>query len=47
MSQKPIDEDLVRVDDNPTKKATANKTPNNVVNLLIILTIFLQPVCCI
>ena len=27
MSQKPIDGDLVKVDDNPTKKATANATP--------------------
>ena len=39
MSQKPIDGDLVKVDDNPTKKATANATPINVVNLLIIFTI--------
>jgi len=40
MSQKPIDGDLVRVDDSPTKKAIASKTPINVVNLLIIFTIF-------
>jgi len=40
MSQKPIDGDLVRVDDNPTKKATANPTPIIVVNFLIIFTIF-------
>ena len=39
ISQKPIDEDLVRVDDNPTKKAVANKTPNSAVILLIIFTI--------
>ena len=45
MSQKPIDEDLVKVDDNPTKKAVANKTPNSDVILLIIFTIFFQPVC--
>ena len=45
MSQKPIDEDLVRVDVSPTKKAIANKTPNNVVTLLIIFTVLLQPVC--
>ena len=41
MSQKPIDEDLVRVDVSPTKKAIANKTPNNVVTLLIIFTVLL------
>ena len=41
MSQKPIDGDLVRVDDSPTKKAIANKTPNNVVTLLIIFTVLL------
>ena len=40
MSQKLIDGDLVKVDDSPTKKATANATPINVVNLLIIFTIF-------
>ena len=40
MSQKPIDGDLVRVVDNPTKKATASETPINVVILLIIFTIF-------
>ena len=45
MSQKPIDEDLVRVDVSPTKKATANKTPNSDVILLIIFTILFQPVC--
>ena len=39
MSQKPIDGDLVKVDESPTKKATANTTPINVVNLLIIFTI--------
>ena len=33
MSQKPIDGDLVKVDDNPTKKATASATPINDVNL--------------
>ena len=46
ISQKPIDGDLVRVDDSPTKKAIANRTPNSVVILFIIFTIFLQPVCC-
>jgi len=40
MSQKPIDGDLVKVDDKPTKKAIANETPINVVNLLIIFAIF-------
>ena len=45
MSQKPIDEDLVKVDDNPTKKAVANITPNSNVILLIIFTILFQPVC--
>ncbi len=40
MSQKPIDGDLVKVDDSPTKKATASATPINVVILLIIFTIF-------
>ena len=39
MSQKPIDGDLVKVDESPTKKATANAMPINVVNLLIIFTI--------
>ena len=39
MSQKPIDGDLVKVDESPTKKATANEMPINVVNLLIIFTI--------
>ena len=41
ISQKPIDGDLVRVDDSPTKKAIANRTPNSVVILFIIFTIFL------
>ena len=45
ISQKPIDEDLVRVDDSPTKKAVANKTPSSAVILFIIFTIFFQPVC--
>ena len=45
MSQKPIDGDLVRVDDNPTKKAIANKTPNSAVILFIIFTILFQPIC--
>ena len=40
MSQKLIDGDLVKVDDNPTKKAIASETPINVVNLLIIFAIF-------
>ena len=40
MSQKPIDGDLVSVEDNPTKKAIANEIPINFVNLLIIFTIF-------
>ena len=40
MSQKLIDGDLVKVDDSPTKKATANETPINFVTLLIIFTIF-------
>ena len=40
MSQKPIDGDLVKVDDKPTKKAIANESPINVVNLLIIFAIF-------
>ena len=39
MSQKPIDGDLVKVDESPTKKATANAMPINVVNLLIIFTV--------
>ena len=39
MSQKPIDGDLVKVDESPTKKATANAMPISVVNLLIIFTI--------
>ena len=39
MSQKPIDGDLVKVDESPTNKATANAMPINVVNLLIIFTI--------
>ena len=39
MSKKPIDGDLVSVEDSPIKKATANKTPINVVILLIIFTI--------
>jgi len=45
MSQKPIDEDLVRVDVSPTKNAVANKTPNNAVILFIIFTILFQPIC--
>ena len=39
ISKKPIDGDLVSVEDSPTKKATANKTPINVVIVLIIFTI--------
>ena len=39
ISRKPIDGDLVSVEDNPIKNATANKTPINVVILLIIFTI--------
>ena len=45
MSQKPIDEDLVRVDVSPTKKAIANKTPISDVILFIIFTIRFQPIC--
>ena len=45
MSQQPIDEDLVRVDVSPTKKAIANKTPNSDVILFIIFTILFQPIC--
>ena len=39
MSQKPMDGDLVRVDDNPIKKAAARMIPANVVILFIIFTI--------